>query len=176
MGIQCRNSPRMSSRKRIYFSPRQTIATRNTFVGGATVWKTFSRFFHAMEKLFGIGLRATFGPCPEAGLACGNPFAKRARSTLWKECLPLRSRGSLARSAGHFAIDRRVPPSSRKCGTRARHSAIPRWKTWISVCYEGFAAAVADTPSLAWRRPGRYRPRVRLASRVRGTWARHSAI
>ena len=82
--------------------------------------------FHTMEDCFAIWLRATLGPCPEAGLACGNPFAKRARSTLWKECLPLRSRGSLARSAGHFAIDRRVPPSSRKCGTRARHSAIPR--------------------------------------------------
>ena len=41
--------------------------------------------FHAMEKLSAIWLRATLGPCPEAGLACGNPFAKRALSTQWGE-------------------------------------------------------------------------------------------
>ena len=41
------------------------------------------RVFHGMDDFSGIWHRATFGPCPEAGIACGNPFAKRALSTQW---------------------------------------------------------------------------------------------
>jgi hypothetical protein len=40
-----------------------------------------------MENFFAIGLRATLGPCPGAGLVWqppDNPCAKRALSTLWK--------------------------------------------------------------------------------------------
>ena len=52
-------------------------------------------FFHSMEKCFASGLRATFGPRPEAGLALRAIRARNARvlhngknlSTLWKTFL-----------------------------------------------------------------------------------------